>query len=166
MSFLNDYSSEVIALCALLLTIWQLSVQRSHNKVSVRPHLFVFRDNGRLNHKSKITVYLINNGLGPAYINDFKVYLDGVEAEAQSAVETVFGKRDNELQYMTLDNDFAIAHGQRVSLISILFPVENWDDVETMESCLDRLQIVVNYSSAYQSKFVLDTRSGPENHRA
>lgn len=159
MSFLSEYGSEVIALCALFLTIWQLSVQRSHNKVSVKPHLFVFRDKDRFNNEGKITVYLINNGLGPAYINDFKVYLDGVEeADAQFAVEAVFGKRDDGLQYMTLGNDLAIAHGQRVSLISVRFPVESWNDIETMESYLDRLQIVVKYSSSYQSEFILDTR--------
>lgn len=160
MNFLSENGSETIALCALFLTIWQLAVQRSHNKISVKPHLFLFHDKDRFNNEGKITVYLINNGLGPAYINDFKVYLDGKEAEARFAVEAVFGKRDDGLQFMTLGDEFAIAHGQRVSLISIRFPVESWDDIEATESCLDRLQIAVKYSSAYQSKYTLDTRDG------
>lgn len=158
MEILGKYGSELIALCALFFTAWQLSVQRSHNKVSVKPHLFVFRDKDRLNNEGKITVHLINNGLGPAYISDFQVYLDGTVTEANIAVESVFGKRDDGFQYTTLGEEFAIAHGQRVSLISIRFPVECWADIEKMESELDRLQVVVQYKSAYNNKFILDTR--------
>ncbi len=73
-NFIGEYAAEIIALCALIFTAWNIYIQRKHNILSVRPHLarFVCSDhNGEI---GTAKFELINNGLGPAFIKNFRNY--------------------------------------------------------------------------------------------
>lgn len=152
---LREFSSEIIASCALVFTVWQFSVQRKHNRVSVTPHLFSFTDRERNVDSATLTVSLINNGLGPAFIHKFEVYLDGKESDPDTAVKAVFGEPDGHFKYTVLGDDFALAPGQKVVLITVPFPIETGLDIKDMERELERLEITIVYKSAYGIKYVL-----------
>ncbi|ELB1140092.1 hypothetical protein QQ214_004563 [Vibrio parahaemolyticus] len=157
---LREFSSEIIASCALVFTAWQFSVQRKHNRVSVTPHLFSFRDRERNGDLATITVSLLNNGLGPAFIHKFEVYLDGKVSDPDVAVKTVFGEPDGHFRYTVLGDDFALAPGQKVTLITVPFPIEKGTDIKEMERELERLEVVITYKSAYGTKYVLGGSEG------
>lgn len=157
---LREFSSEIIASCALVFTAWQFSIQRKHNMVSVTPHLFSFRDRERNDDSAIITVSLINNGLGPAFIHKFEVYLDGKVSDPDAAVKAVFGEPDGHFKYTVLGDDFALSPGQKVTLITVPFPIETGTDIKEMEQELERLEVVITYKSAYGTKYVLGGNEG------
>ncbi|MCF9094347.1 hypothetical protein, partial [Vibrio parahaemolyticus] len=72
MEILSQYASEIIALCALFLTVYQASSQRRQNRISLKPHLDLFTERHFNNGVGRIEIYLINNGLGPAFIETFE----------------------------------------------------------------------------------------------
>ena len=80
-------STTIIALCALLFTIWQGIQVRKHNRLSCRPHLTTWTHSEE--EKGQYSVELINNGLGPALIEQFLVKVDGkvVPGEGTEPVE-------------------------------------------------------------------------------
>lgn len=68
------FSSLLVATCALLTTFWQVRLSRKHNKLSVKPFLSV--------HKVLVTgktpiIKIINNGIGPAFINNIYLKYNG-----------------------------------------------------------------------------------------
>jgi len=69
LEFLKTNSSEIVALSALALTIYQGFVQRAHYRTSVRPVAEItYR-----NLANEISVAIENKGIGPLLITDFKV---------------------------------------------------------------------------------------------
>src|SRR3990172_12584537 len=68
-------STTIIALCALALSIWQGMQTRRHNRLSFRPHLTTWTN--RDAEKGFYRIELINNGIGPALIEEFLVKVDG-----------------------------------------------------------------------------------------
>ena len=64
-------ASSVIAICALIYSIWQGKQLQKHNKLSFKPHI----DNWGYTDSQKgvYTIDLINNGLGPAVIKEFTI---------------------------------------------------------------------------------------------
>lgn len=71
---ITAWASGLIALAALFVAVWQGYLSRQHNRLSLRPHLtFLHKlsdDNPRF------FLELQNNGVGPAEIKDFRIYLD------------------------------------------------------------------------------------------
>jgi len=86
-SVITGISSAVIALCALGLSIWQGCLARTHNRLSVRPHLTTWTHSDA--DKGFYVVELINNGIGPAIIEEFTVKVDGglVSGDRSEAIE-------------------------------------------------------------------------------
>jgi hypothetical protein len=66
-------SAIIIAICSLILSIWQGVVIRQHNRVSVRPILTISGT-----HNDKGSGWLLGNaGLGPALVKWIEVTVDG-----------------------------------------------------------------------------------------
>jgi hypothetical protein len=70
-----NISSFIVAACALGLSVWQGYVQREHNHVSLEPRINAYFQSN--NGKSTTGLYLINNGLGPGYVERLDIYFDG-----------------------------------------------------------------------------------------
>lgn len=71
-------SAVVIAVCSLGVSIWQGYLARRHNQLSVKPYVYL---NWHLSHGDNVTCQIKNDGLGTAFINSFKVEIDGVTHE-------------------------------------------------------------------------------------
>ena len=68
---ISDYislSSAIIALSAMGIAVWQGYLARKHNILSVTPNLQI-----NTNSVDGILLSLLNNGLGPAVIESFKI---------------------------------------------------------------------------------------------
>ena len=72
----------IVAFVALGLALWQFWVLRKHNRLSVRPYLtagYKADPADTLSDKGigSFKVEVINNGIGPAIINDCFIEIDG-----------------------------------------------------------------------------------------
>tara|TARA_R110001583_G_C5620443_1_gene406224 strand:+ start:1346 stop:1828 length:483 start_codon:yes stop_codon:yes gene_type:complete len=159
MNWLSDHASEIIAVCALVFTIWQTRVQRLHNRISVKPHLFMFTQKDKFKNSARIQVLFTNNGLGPAFINKFQVFLNGQESEPKIAVDAVLGILTNNSAHTILGEDCAMAQNEVKIILSVAFTTDSWQEIELIEKKINQLDLLVHYSSAYGQKYVLDTRS-------
>ena len=70
--------SMLVALCALLISIWQGYSMQQHNQLSLRPYLET-----ELNTKldGRWELFINNNGLGPAHVNNVQYFVDGKSYE-------------------------------------------------------------------------------------
>lgn len=70
-----NFLSIAVAGCALGLSVWQGYIQRVHNHVSVEPRINAYFQSNEGNHTHGL--YLINNGMGPGYVESLDIYFDG-----------------------------------------------------------------------------------------
>lgn len=159
LGIVSNYTAEIIAFCALFFTIWQAFTQRKHNKISVKPHLSQINNRDKHNNDARLQVMVANNGLGPAFINKFQIYFNGVECgEAEKAVKNAIGNITDNYSFSTLGDDSAMAQNETKSILSVALQAQSWKDIEELEKKLSQLEMVIQYSSAYGEKFTLDSR--------
>ncbi len=117
------FSSAVIAICALGLTIWQARIARQYNKLSVRPHLTTWIHFNKTNHV--YVVDLLNNGIGPAFIKDFKLLIDGhaIVGDGYEPIEKALKVLFPQYQYTSrqafVGPDYSMAANERRQLVAI-----------------------------------------------
>ena len=110
--FLGEYGAEIIALCALGFTIYQAFVQRAHNILSVQPHLTSFSHEHVENGVGKLHLQLMNNGLGPAYIKSFSIFMDEKPCDYDAAIEHVTKGENCKWFRSKLGTDYAMRPGE------------------------------------------------------
>jgi hypothetical protein len=159
---LTDALPILVALFALWFTVKQFSVQRDHNKLSVRPHLVLeaqWKDSTRF-------AFLKNVGLGPAEIINHKVVLDGKEipfkvADDISSFADAFIGGGFYSGGKTLERGMVIEAGKRVAIL-VLDRHEQHEYHEaksTINKTLEKLCLEVEYSSFYKEKFQMQSRA-------
>lgn len=67
-------SSMLIAVCALVISIWQSYSIQQHNKLSLRPYLEVELN---LGEEGSWDLYIHNQGMGPAQVTAVQYIVDG-----------------------------------------------------------------------------------------
>ena len=73
-SWLSANATNVIALTALAATFYQAYISRKHNKLSVKPYLTTWNTTTPEGYS---ILAIINNGVGPAHIKSFGIFVDG-----------------------------------------------------------------------------------------
>lgn len=73
---LSDCAAIFVALCALVLSIYQMKITKKHHELSLKPFISSF-ERYSLNAKTEefIGFEIVNKGIGPAIIEDFKMYV-------------------------------------------------------------------------------------------
>ncbi len=155
-------SSVVIAICAIVVSIWHGVQTRKHNKLSCKPHLTTWVHRGV--DKSYYSVDLINNGLGPALIENFTVKVDGEvipgerEEPIEKALELLFpGLNYHKLYKAFLAKGYSMAAKDKRTIVAIQFS-SPLPDPEFVENALNRGDIEVAYKSFYEEPFLLSTK--------
>lgn len=156
---LEKHAGSLIALCALGLTVYQASIARRHNRLSVRPHLARFTYRDITPGRGVLAVRLLNKGIGPAFIKSFQILLDGVPiTDPDEALSTVLAGRKYNLHVTTLGDDYAMSAGEEKDLLILVLPLKGGETLEQVEEQIDRFDLVVKYNSAYKELGTLDTR--------
>ena len=158
MELVISVASVVIACCALASTFWQLKIQRQHNHISVRPHLCRFTKRELENNNAYLEVILVNNGLGPAFINSFDVYYRGEICDPDIAIKEVLNGQGYNISHTILGDDYAIPAKSEKPLLTLNFLALSEDALDDVERLLNKIDLVISYSSAYGSMQPLDTR--------
>ena len=154
-------SSAVIALCALGFTIWQFSVQRTHNRLSVKPYLTTWSHRG---DNGLLRVDVLNNGIGPALIKYFKVYVDSHEVKGQDleivrkAVKLLFPNYNFTIPYNSfLSEGYMMAANENRCIVSINFTGPNLPTDIEIEHATKRVRILIKYESIYKDSAEYDS---------
>lgn len=154
-------SGTVIALLALILTLWQAWVSRRHNKLSVIPYLTTWT---HTNHQAyKYHVEIINNGIGPALIKSFKIFVDGHQIQGkdleliQKCLKLLFPAYEYTSYNCYLSEGYMMAPKEKRDLVVIQFLGPTFPSPEEIEHATKRVKIFVEYESIYKDKFVYDS---------
>lgn len=154
--------SIIIALAALLATLWQARATCTHNKLSVKPILNTEED-GHPDRPIKLTLH--NKGVGPALIKQYKIILDNEEHDVGTVVsfETLISKIGLNEQPIEWDgcvpSDSVLLPGESVTLLSFRKTHENEPLHDFLIEQLPRIGFLVEYECIYKTKFSLNGRS-------
>jgi len=151
-----DLIAAIVASAALIVTFWQLSVVRKHNQLSVRPFLaFWSWHDGTDNTYS---LYLQNNGIGPAIITSFSVYVDNkrILASGTKALEIaamcLFHNPRVLVERAYVSKGYSMAANEKRRLIKLnLNAVIPRLSMAALEVARNRVRIVIEYNSIYET---------------
>lgn len=161
---LGENVSEIIALSAFVLAVYQLYLSRMSSKISVIPHITHYASTTR-NDKSAIYEFRIaNTGMGPAKITSWKVLLDGsdIEKSEYKSIENYLNylraERNSSTTVGNLSEGHMIAIGERYTVLSIQIEIDKQSEFCVLEKELNRLDLVVDYKSVYGVKYFMSTK--------
>lgn len=166
---LTGVSSCIIALCALIFTIWQGIQARKHNKLSYRPHLTTWTHSNA--DKGFYAVELINNGLGPALIEDFLVKVDGkvIPGEGtgpiEKALKILFPNHIYKSSHAFVAKGYSMAAKEKCTIVAVQFMKQPWPTREFVEHAIKRGNIEIIYKSFYKEPFRLSTEEEKSNEQ-
>lgn len=155
-------SSTVIALCALGFSFWQGAQARKHNRLSFRPHLTTWTHANA--EKGYYAVELINNGLGPAVIEDFSVKVDGkrISGDGAEPIEKAFKIIFPNLSYQShhsyVAKGYSMAPKERCTVVAVQFSGPQLPSKEFVEHAFNRGDLEISYKSFYEEIFYLSTQ--------
>lgn len=158
-----DISALLVAVIALGFSIWQGRTQIEHNHITVEPRInSYFSSNEK---EDKWGIYLINNGMGAAFVSELTVLVDGVEVPDHewgrffSALRvldlnilcfTAGGPRKND-SFQVGEEQFLIEASKETPLTPRTCPAER---LRLMEYQKDRLDYTLKIESIYGDEFV------------
>jgi hypothetical protein len=143
--FINKHSltlcSLIIALCGLLLTIFQGSETRQYNRLSTKPFVDI-----ELSLESDGLGYFVKSGgLGPAIVKWIDVKVDGVSQEDWNSVALKLGLKGYFIQSWAPLEGSSFAPGTR----TLMYKMLEGSTKELPKLNLNRLQINLCYCSVY-----------------
>lgn len=165
---ITGVSSSIIALCALVFSIWQAVQARKHNRISFRPHLTSWAHIEPT--KGVYAVELINNGLGPALIRSFTVKVDGKRVSGKNteqidnAVKILFPNEQFKAHYAYLGKKYAMGAKDKCKVAIIQFYGEQLPSRDYVEQTINRADLEVEYESFYGEKYFFNSADDKPNN--
>lgn len=86
------------------------------------------------------------------------IFYKGEESEPNNAVKNALGPLVKNMSITILGDDYAIAEKETVNLLTVTFPCNTELDIDTVAKKLDEIDLLIEYSSAYEKMPNLDTR--------
>lgn len=157
-------SAAVIALCALFATIWQAWLTRTHNRLSVRPHLICHRIRNETDSGLEIALVIRNVGVGPAFIADryFTVagnrWLSDSSDQIPPLLEHIIGRK---IEYKLAQHGLpgvstAIPPGDAHELVRIFLPITAVQAEKAIDDSVKNAAFHIQYKSLYGDVHALD----------
>ncbi|MDW3646692.1 MAG: hypothetical protein R8P61_06510 [Bacteroidia bacterium] len=137
---MSHYGVVIIALSALIVSVWQMSSLEEHNKLSVRPLL----DFHIYTNDSIRSISFSNEGLGPAIIKKMNFSKDGKS----------FGRAYDLLKDMGQLKDISASYNY--SKNSVVSPGANKLILGVRDFKHKGVEVEIVYESIYKEKFFLD----------
>jgi hypothetical protein len=189
METLSEIAPILIALCALALSIQQGGASRKQAKddaknaelarqheqalfeenkmqsrLSCRPHLtsHMYAD---FRNEGVFTTYSVSNhGLGPAFIKDVKLFLDGHALELgrepiKGVIKEAFGCNDgvDVKRHSWMKSGYALPEKANYEYGLIFFQGVNQETYPEIEKVIERIQVLIDYASIQGEGFVFDS---------
>jgi len=160
-------SSVIIALCALAFTVWQSKQAQKHNKLSFRPHLTSWSHEDPDN--KVYSAELMNNGLGPAIIDDYIFKIDGapITGEGAETVEKALKRLFPNIQYASdqayMAKGYSMAAKEKRKILEIRFHKDTNITPDEIHKAFKRTDLIINYKSFYNEKFTYSSENNKSN---
>jgi len=146
----------LIALCALVVSILQVSLGREHDRLSVKP---VFEVTEVSLENGEVGYILENNGLGPGIVRKFEVLFGPKTYElptkqSEEILKQAVGLSDisTKVTVYTFVGRI-IKSGERIPIISSNRSLLSDAELEKYQSVLDHLSFNIEYESMYKERF-------------
>ena len=142
---LSQFVIIFIAISALLISIWQVRVSQTHNRLTVQPRLNIDSGTSTINSQQEFSITLTNHGFGPAMIKGFEIRVDGEiqsnwnEAVAKMGLQGTMTKAAN-----LPENQVVAAGNEQILLTLIGYQGDN------------RGSLKITYESIYQEEFIVE----------
>jgi hypothetical protein len=143
-----------IAVCALVVSIIQARSTIEVSRISVRPHLQLSTALFGENYHFK--VLLENNGLGPAFIKNFDVRLDGENLNSGDPISEAINliKTPNtKMKTFNFRKGYAIKEGQEKVILELSFidlePDLGYDLTSFIDDIVKRVTLEFNYEDGF-----------------
>ena len=152
--------SVIIAGAALFISTWQVITTRRHNRLSVRPslnfHIIVALE------PPKAEILITNNGVGPAFIKDFRVYIDDklrddFKAADWPKVASLIGFKSRYAEGICFGKDTPLAAAKSHPVFKVSITEEN--KPPQVQKAFDRINIFIKYESVYKDKYEVKLRT-------
>jgi uncharacterized membrane protein len=149
----------IIAMCALITTIWQGKITKQHNILSVKPILSIVREFDTNNEK--VGVYIINNGIGPAILTESTIsnlITNSSYSLSDVSYRDLFKPKVNfeNHHFCTLGRNRSFLPNKKVWLVSKQLSAETENhqaEAAMLLSALGKLTIKLKYKSIYDESF-------------
>jgi hypothetical protein len=108
-------------------------------------------------------VELLNNGIGPALIQSFRIQIDGqpISGEGMEPIEKALKILFPHYQYISgqsyVSKGYMMAAKETRNLVTIAFQGEKMPRPEELDHAAKRAQLLIEYKSIYDEDFILDT---------
>jgi len=148
------WASIIIALVALFVAVWQGYLMRKHNRLSLRPHLTFLH---KLSDQDpRFFLEIQNNGVGPAEIRQFRVFLDSkpqehFEPASWIPMLSIIGLKGRTCG-TSLDSGEFIAAGQKLQMLKYDSGNEPLGSRQIRQA-LQRIMVQVTYRSVYGESY-------------
>lgn len=147
----------LVAIFALVATVWQGWTARKHNRMSVRPALdyIDMRDS-----PAALGLAIVNRGLGPAIVDGIEITVDGqkfvqMDSEYKAFVAHRVHNYGADGQFQSLASGSPISVGQSIVLFRIQVPHERDERLLAATRFLSRIEFQIAYSSMYGERYTL-----------
>lgn len=170
---LQEYPSEIIALCALFLTLYHGLQTRKHNRLTVRPHLTTF-SHSHLEQGAciRFKANLANRGLGPAIIKGFHLVVDDRTHEVATPEEMMnianeyLGKDriiPGASEFAVYRKNGIIGKDEERTIANVLVKAHSPEDMQLLKEKVSKFHVLIEYLSAYGEAFKYDSRKHARN---
>jgi hypothetical protein len=172
-AFLLSLISFFIAAGSVVVSIRQHRASKEHNKLSFQPLINIIHEKTtEYNKEAKqwvgiLKIVLINNGIGPALVERFDLFVDGTLIDAkddqkwEQALWKIFGAVANSdppkhfgYGVFNLTKGYCIPSRDHLNLFTIRFTM---DMSQEIQRSLDRSRAVLIYRSLYKDTYTYDT---------
>ncbi len=163
-----EIASSIIAACALGFTAYQAYLTRHHHKISVAPRLTTwvqFPDSHGV-----FSIELMNKGIGPAIIKSFELAVDGKQIQGRKtekidkALKILFPKESYTSTSSFLDDGYAMAAKDGLTLASLKFSLGVALTSEEFERRLERVSLTIKFDSMYGETFQYQAKGMESTH--
>ncbi len=147
-------SATVIALASLVLSVQQGRATRHHDRLMVRPCLVFSYD--YVHGDPEYGLLLSNKGIGPAFVQELRIFVDGKRVEADEEWGWKHAKSAlgiSGLPWIHYSSLPVISAGEAMPLIAIKKEHQNRMRESRLSDAIKRLRIEVAYESGYEERF-------------
>lgn len=153
--FINKNAGLLVAILALIVAIYESYRRRRHDRLSVQP---VIEGKAEL-FKEKAEVFLLNVGLGPARITEYKIYVDGNEIDRMDTAFKNFSEKlklpESLIQIEKFSLPSVFRQNDRITLFCATPPcgaLFELSELGIFFSILNKIIIKIKYESLYKKR--------------
>lgn len=143
---IKDFMLLIISVAALYVSFVSTKIQLEHNRLSELPICMIYT----ANFDDSISVDLINKGLGPMIIQDYKFTLNGKEKEQLYK----FLSNYKGSSYNCLGKNLVVASNESIYLVK--YDVFTTEQRERFIKELSDVKIEINYKDVYNKSYYFE----------